>query len=248
MLERLLGARGKAAARPPLPEHQTRTAWQAVSLLLGYPSDELRDQLPLIRGAVAPLPAGVRDPLVRLIDHLENSDAEQTRIAYVDTFDHTRRCALHLTYFVHGDTRKRGIALVQFKQAYRRGGLEVTEDELPDHLCVLLEFGALGDLDIAWKLLTSHRASVEVLRLALDDRHSPWADAMHALVATLPALEGDQATAVARLIEQGPPNEDVGMDAYALDPRLNPHPEAEAESLVYLGMPQGSSATAGARS
>ncbi|HSN42841.1 MAG TPA: nitrate reductase molybdenum cofactor assembly chaperone, partial [Propionibacteriaceae bacterium] len=225
MFERFRG-RG---SRPALPEPQLRTAWQAVSLLLGYPSDELRDQLGLIRSAIGPLPGEVSAPLIRLIDHLEDSDAEMARIAYVDTFDHTRRCALHLTYFVHGDTRKRGVALVQFKQAYRRGGLEINDDELPDHLGVLLEFGALGDVDIAWKLLQDHRASIEVLRLALEDLRSPWADAAHALVATLPALAGDQATAVARLIEQGPPNEDVGMDAYALDPRLNPHPSADAE-------------------
>lgn len=244
MFDRLRGRGG----RPTLPEGQLRTAWQAISLLLGYPSDELRDQFGLVRGAITPLPADVRDPLTRLLDHLEGSDAEVVRIAYVDTFDTTRRCALHLSYFVHGDTRKRGVALVQFKQAYRRGGLEVGEDELPDHLCVLLEFGAMGDLDIAWQLLRDHRASVEVLRLALEQRTSPWADALVALVATLPPLEGDQATAVARLIEQGPPNEDVGMDAYSLDPRLNPHPSADAESLVHLGMPSVSSAGAGALS
>ncbi|HSN43572.1 MAG TPA: hypothetical protein VLR88_05890, partial [Propionibacteriaceae bacterium] len=127
-----------------------------------------------------------------------------------------------------------------------RGGLEISDDELPDHLGVLLEFGAMGDVDAAWKLLRDHRASIEVLRLALEDLRSPWADAARALVATLPALAGDQATAVARLIEQGPPNEDVGMDAYALDPRLNPHPSADAESLVHLGMPTTFSARAGA--
>jgi len=40
----------------------------------------------------------------------------------VETFDNRRRCNLFLTYFAHGDTRKRGIALLRFKQTYLRSG------------------------------------------------------------------------------------------------------------------------------
>ena len=39
---------------------------------------------------------------------------------YVETFDTRRRCNLFLTYFAHGDTRKRGMALLRFKQTYLR--------------------------------------------------------------------------------------------------------------------------------
>ena len=68
------------------------------------------------------------------------------RQEYVDTFDVTRKCSLHLTYFTQGDTRRRGVALVEFKQAYRKAGVEFdTDAELPDHLCVVLEFGAVQD-------------------------------------------------------------------------------------------------------
>ncbi len=43
------------------------------------------------------------------------------------------------------------------------------DDELPDHLAVLLEFGATADPAAAWDLLLQHRAGVELLRLALAD-------------------------------------------------------------------------------
>ena len=170
------------------------------------------------------LPDAVGQPLLRLADHLADADAQAVCTAYVDTFDTTRKCALHLTYYAHGDTRKRGIALVQFKQAFRRAGLEVNDDELPDHLSVVLEFGATGSVDVAWKLLNDHRSGIELLQLGLDAKDSPWADAVTALRATLPPLDGTQAEAVARLLAEGPPNEEVGLDGYALDPRLNPHP------------------------
>ena len=206
-MSRWLGTPGRRAdaAKPALPEPQLRTAWQAISLLLDYPDEQLIGVLPEIRDAVGPLPPEVREPLVRLVDEMEATDVVQLRSDYVATFDTTRRCALHLTYYSFGDTRKRGIALVQFKQAYRRGGLEVTEDELPDHLSVVLEFGASADIAIAWKLLNDHRAGIELLRLALADRGSRWVAAVDALSATLPPLRGDQDEAIATLLAEGPP-------------------------------------------
>ena len=232
-MRRWLGSPTRRAGwpEPALEEPDLRTAWQAISLLLDYPGDELIGVLPALRDAVSPLPSPVGGPLLRLVDEIAATDAVRLRSDYVATFDTTRRCALHLTYYSYGDTRKRGIALVQFKQAYRRGGLEVTEDELPDHLSVVLEFGASADVAIAWKLLNDHRAGIELLRLALADRASRWLAAVEALVATLPALRGDQEQAVATLLAEGPPNEDVGLDAYSLDPRLNPHPDAD-EALL----------------
>lgn len=216
---------------PRLGDRELRTTWQCVSLLLDYPTTELIDLLPAIKAEVATLPVEVAEPLARMASHLEASELSELQRDYVATFDTTRRCALHLTYYVFGETRKRGIAMVQFKQAFRRGGLEVTEDELPDHLCVVCEFGATGDPEIAWKLMNDYRVGIELLHMALDDRASTWAHAVAALRATLPELDGTTAEAVERLLAEGPPNEDVGLDAYALDPRLNPHPDDDAALL-----------------
>ncbi len=214
---------------PSLDSRTLRTVWQVTSLLLDYPSDELYEALPTIRRACVGLPTELGEPLLRLVRYLDETDLHTVRSTYVDTFDTTRKCALHLTYYSFGDTRKRGIALVQFKQAFRRGGVEVTEDELPDHLSVVLEFGATADLDIAWRLLNDNRAGVELLQLGLDAKRSPWSDAVTALRLTLPTLSGTQLEAVQKLLAEGPPNEDVGLDAYSLDPQLNPHPAADAD-------------------
>jgi nitrate reductase delta subunit len=216
-----------AKASSGLPDEQLRLAWQAISLLLDYPDEEAVARHDLVRRAIAPLPERVRMPLGSLLDHVASQPLDAVQRDYVETFDHTRKCCLYLTYFSYGDTRRRGVALVQFKQAYRRAGLELTADELPDHLGVVLEFGASTDREAAWKLLGDYRAGIEMLLLALQDRHSPWADVIVALRATLPELDGEGLAAVQRLVEAGPPQEDVGLQAYALDPRLNPHPEAE---------------------
>ena len=216
---------------PRLDAGRLATAWQVLSLLLEYPTEELVGRRDVLGAAVATLPTPVREPVCRFLTVLDTVPLGRLQRDYVETFDVTRRCCLYLTYFAHGDTRKRGLALVQFKQAYRKAGVEFDAAELPDHLCVVLEFGAAHDPDTAWRLLNDHRAGVEMLRIALAEKGSPWHDLLLALASTLPELKGEDEEKMIALIAQGPPSEEVGLDLqpYAMDPRLNPRP---SESIV----------------
>lgn len=226
---------------PKLGAGQLATAWQVVSLLLEYPTEELLGRQPLLADSVAGLPGPVREPVSRFLTTLETAPLGQLQRDYVETFDVTRRCCLYLTYFAHGDTRKRGLALVQFKQAYRKAGVEFEAAELPDHLSVVLEFGASYDAETAWRLLNDHRAGIEMLRIALAEKGSPWHDLMLALGATLPELKGEDEDKMLALIAQGPPAEEVGLDLqpYALDPRLNPRPSDSVDlgETIPVGAP-----------
>jgi nitrate reductase delta subunit len=190
-------------------------AHRLAALLLEYPDEDLLAALPDLRAATATLPAALGDPLRRLVDHLAAGEPRELQAQYVATFDHRRRCCLYLTYYSYGDTRKRGVALVELKQAYREAGLELAVEELPDHLCVVLEFAATADRVAGIRLLLDHRAGVELLRLALVDAGSPYADALVAVCATLPPLSGEDRAAVARLAAEGPPGEDVGLEPFA---------------------------------
>ncbi len=202
--------------------------WASCAALLDYPTPELVD-------ALDDVTAGIDDPgLLDLASLVRTTPLQALQEEYVQTFDHTRRCALYLTYFSYGDTRRRGVALVRFKQAYRQAGVSWDESggELPDHVCAVLQLGALADAEVARQLLSEHRAGLEMLRLALADwrrqdgsRGSPWHAAVAAVCATLPPLAGDESDAVRRLVEQGPPAEEVGLEPYGgADPRLDPRP------------------------
>ncbi|MDO5286872.1 MAG: nitrate reductase molybdenum cofactor assembly chaperone [Actinomycetia bacterium] len=227
----LVRPRAAGVPRREMDDLVVRATWQLVSLLLGYPDEALYGRLPALRQAAEVLPEPVGPALTGLVDHLDEVGLGAAQRRYVETFDYTRRCALHLTYYTHGDSRKRGVALVELKQAYRRVGWDLNGTELPDHLSVLLELGAVGDLDLAWELLNRHRVGVELLALALADRGSGWLPAVRALQATLPALDGDQAELVARLLRDGPEAEDVGLEPYGIDPALSPHPHDDADLL-----------------
>ena len=190
-----------------------RPLYQAASLLLDYPTEALLERLPLVRDLVDER-GDVARPLLDLLDFLESTPLARAQEDYVETFDLRRRCCLYLTYFRYGDTRKRGMALVDFVQAYKAAGADLDTAELPDHLGVLLEFGAQHDLDACRALLVQNRPGLELLRISLSDRSSPWAGALEAVCGTLPPIDGDDREAVQRLIAQGPPDEEVGLEAF----------------------------------
>lgn len=220
----------------------TARVWAVCSAVLDYPTEELIASLDDLEAIVPGHPH-----LAGLIDHLRRVPLAELQQAYVATFDHTRKCALYLTYFAYGDTRGRGAALVRFKEAYRRAGVEWAEElgELPDHLCAVLQFGATVDTDTARRLLDDHRAGVEMLRLALtgwrnDDGSvgSPWAPALLAVCDTLPELKGEEADAVRRLVELGPPAEEVGLSGYGADPALAGGPALISSATIPVGAPR----------
>ena len=61
--------------------------------------------------------------------HLRNTGLEELRADYVETFDTRRRHNLFLTYFVHGDTRQRGMALLRFQETFQAAGVDLDPGE-----------------------------------------------------------------------------------------------------------------------
>jgi nitrate reductase delta subunit len=192
---------------------------QAASILLQYPDKTVRDRVPLVTAAVAALsPGRSRAALVTFVDHVARTSTRELAEHYVATFDRRRRCCLYLTWWTDGETRRRGQSLALLKDRYRRGGLELGSSELPDYLPVVLEYAATGDLADGLTLLQEHRAGIELLRLALRDARSPYADVVEAVCALLPGPSPQDRAAAQRLAQAGPPTETVGLEPYALVP------------------------------
>jgi nitrate reductase delta subunit len=226
------------SARPKttLAPETLAVTWQAASLLLDYPDEELLAKAAMIRAAARRLPLTLAVSIEEFLGHLETTALRTLQQDYVETFDNRRRCNLFLTYFAHGDTRKRGMALLRFKQTYLASGFELSDAELPDHLCVVLEYAATIDQEQGRQLMLDHRAGLELLRLSLRDLRSPWATVVDAVCATLPPLRGDERDAVRRLAAEGPPEEEVGLAPFAT-PQFSPNAPASPAERVSLPMP-----------
>ena len=181
--------------------------WALLSYLLRYPDEHVV----AARADVADLePGPVRDALERFAAEWREPYAEH----YVATFDLRRRASLNLTYYAHGDTRERGMALLRLKKLYRLAGLPMDSAELPDHLTVMLAFAALAGDGQGAALLAEHRPAIELLRLSLHDLGSPYAHVLDAVAALLPALTVSERAEIARLAREGPPEEAVGLEPY----------------------------------
>ncbi|KKD08211.1 nitrate reductase molybdenum cofactor assembly chaperone [Streptomyces sp. WM6386] len=149
--------------------------YQAAALCLTYPDDDFRARLPLLREA-AP-------QLREFVDHAALTPPQELAAHYVQVFDFKNRHSLYLSWWQDGDTRRRGMSLVRFKEVYRAAGLEFTGEELPDFLPAVLEFAArTGSTD----LLTEHRDGLEQLRSRLTGFGTPYASVLDAVCATLP--------------------------------------------------------------
>ena len=200
----------------------TRLVHQVASWILSYPHDDVVEALPELAAALREQkPTKAVRELQEVVDRLSQIDPESLRHEYVETFDLNRHHALHLSYWTEGDTRRRGEVLAAFKQIYRDSGQVVRLDgELPDHLPVVLEFAAVVDPEAGAELLQKYRASLELLRIELEDDESPWAGAVRAVCATLPGESPKTRTEAMALAGPVQPAETVGLEPY--DVRLLP--------------------------
>jgi nitrate reductase delta subunit len=193
--------------------------FKLASVLLQYPTVALFDGLDHLDATAAGSPRSSREAFCRFLAWLRVTPPAEVAQHYVETFDLRRRCALYLTYYRHGDTRRRGMAMLEFKAAYRAAGFEpLTRDgeaggELPDYLPLVLDFAALhppGE-----KLLRAHRADLELLLRALRHAASPYADVVEAVCAQLPGLRRPDLARIRKAWQEGPPAEEVGLEPFA---------------------------------
>ena len=94
-----------------------------VSLLLGYPSEVLREAAGAA-GEVEIAPASGRqaERLYELCAWYAATPVGRLQRRYVESFDFSKQCSLHLTYHVHGDHRQRGMACCDSSRPIRQAG------------------------------------------------------------------------------------------------------------------------------
>ena len=122
-------------------------------------------------------------------------------------FDRGRATSLHLFEHVHGDSRDRGPAMVDLTQTYDKAGLLLGPNELPDHLCVVLEFASTQPPQLAREFLAEMGHILVAIFSALRKRESSYAVVLAAVL----ELAG-------RKVEAVPVADDEPLDATWAEP------------------------------
>lgn len=178
-----------------------RYTLRALARLLSYPDDQLRSEFDALVCAIdeeGALPAARRNELRALVFGLQRQDPLEVQARYVETFDRGRATSLHLFEHVHGDSRDRGPAMIDLAQTYEKAGLFLAPEELPDHLCVVLEFASTQPPALAKAFLGEVAHILNAIFSALLKRESPYA----AVIAAVLELAGQKAQAVAIPVEE----------------------------------------------
>lgn len=169
-------------------------SYRALALLLSYPTEATRALLPAAAAVLeddARLPAPIRRTLAKLAGEIAAGDLYDVQERYVWLFDRTRSLSLNLYEHVHGESRDRGQAMVALLELYRANGLELSANELPDHLPVFLEFLSTLPETEAASLLGEAAHVLSALGERLHKRASPYRAVFGALTA-LSAEAGDR--------------------------------------------------------
>jgi nitrate reductase delta subunit len=195
---------------------RSRPPYKLLSLLLQYPDGRLLEASHAIANAIEELASSYEKTcLKRFCQYWLATSATKLQQDYVQTFDLQRRCGLYLSYYVHGDTRKRGMSLLRLKRMYQAAGLVKEEGELSDYLPLMLEFAELAPAGYGRRVLAEYRPSLEMVRRSLQERDSPYLQLLDAVCHDLPALNPLEKSDLARLVAEGPPSEQVGLQPFA---------------------------------
>ena len=174
---------------------------RVLGALLGYPDQQMRGHLAEMREILrneGALSAARHAELDALISSLAGADPLEAEAHYVELFDRGRGTSLHLFEHVHGDSRDRGPALIDLAQTYEKAGLYLAPGELPDYLPAVLEFVSTQPPREARAFLGEMAHIFNAIFSALQERASPYASALGALL----ELAGETAHAVELAPEQ----------------------------------------------
>jgi nitrate reductase delta subunit len=200
--------------------------YKLCSLFLQYPDEELMAAREELAGAARELARSPGGPkLASFCEWWCAAEPMALQQLYVDTFDLEKRCGLYMSFVGEGDRRQRGTALLRLKRMYRAAGLPLEGSELPDFLPAMLEFAAAAPDGRGEIVLREHRAAIELLRQALRERESPYADVLHAVCLALGEPSARDRARAVKLAAAGPPTESVGLEPFA-PPEVMPGAEA----------------------
>jgi nitrate reductase delta subunit len=159
--------------------------FKALSALLSYPTSQTRDALPEIAAVLRSsmeLQDGERNALLELVDELGRGELLAAEERYVDLFDRGRALSLNLFEHLHGEGRDRGAAMVELKQLYAEAGFDLSRQELPDYLPVILEYLSYRSPTEAREMLSDCAHIISAITRSLLARRSKYASVLQALL------------------------------------------------------------------
>lgn len=146
--------------------------YKIFSTLLLYPNDELKTSIDCVIDILKEetlISSYELDQLNLFVSYIKENNLLFLQESYVSVFDRQKHFSLYLFEHIHGDSRERGMAMVDLGNLYKRSFFEMpVGGELPDYIPVFLEYLSLMSKDKAALLLGEIVNIVAVLSRRLE--------------------------------------------------------------------------------
>lgn len=161
--------------------------YQIMSVLLLYPEQELLDSIEELEQLSSEQPT-FHAALQPLFSYLKNEKLIDLQQNYVATFDRNMSHSLHLFEHIHGESRDRGQAMVDLMEEYKKHGLELCANDLPDYVPLFLEFLAQLDEQKSAAMLGDAIHVLAYIGRKLAENQSPYAGIFDVLQTLSPVV------------------------------------------------------------
>jgi nitrate reductase molybdenum cofactor assembly chaperone NarJ/NarW len=121
-------------------ETQPQSIYRLFAELLSYPTPALKTQVRQCDRQLAPDYPQAAELITSFESAIANTSIDRLEEIYTSTFDVNPICFPYPGFHLFGESFKRGEFLVKLQQKYQEQGFKAPENELADHLPVLLQF------------------------------------------------------------------------------------------------------------
>lgn len=185
--------------------------YQILSALLLYPEQVLLDNLAELE-QLASDQAEFHAALQPLFSYLGNEKLIDLQQNYVATFDRNMSHSLHLFEHIHGESRDRGQAMVDLMEEYKKHGLEICANDLPDYVPLFLEFLAQLKQEQAAHMLGDAIHVLAYIGRKLKANQSPYAGVFDVLQMLSPVVAEELAEPPVRDMDEAMETFGSGID------------------------------------
>ena len=121
-------------------ESEIRKLYQCFARILEYPAGGTLQAALTAQGLLMDENPEAAAQLKGFHEYAASLPPRRLEEVYTGTFDLDAACHPYVGYHLFGETYKRSIFLVELKQRYSAEGFSFPDNELPDHLAVILHF------------------------------------------------------------------------------------------------------------
>jgi len=208
--------------------------FKVLSLLLSYPQAELLqelDSLVAVLDEEKQLNGKAAKKLAELFKMMRTETQLELEQNYVGTFDRNPSHSLHLFEHIHGESRDRGMAMVNLIAEYRKHGLDMDAAELPDYVPLFLEYLSQLPDDEARAMLGETIDVMGLIGRKLKANNSPYYHVFDVLESISPVAAKELPDVPIRDMEETMVQ--FGPSADGTDPLMVPRPQ-----LAVVRMPK----------